>query len=1174
MLREIIKEHTIALANLNETGRALALGKFASADYLLHVLVEKQAAMVRLVEVATGQVKLEEQVALAGDLALSSVAIREKVLAALCPESQAANRLTVGITAFLNRSVTDRSDQLGVELQKALRKRLRQEAWAVVLERQYPTALLNEVDLARVGLVRDNAVEKLPPADIVILGSMQDADNEYLADKPWVVKLDLTLRLGEHSSQISQMCRSDDVEKAAEAVLQKIDELRRRSTSRTVVPEKELWRRQALYLMPRQVETWQKNVLIPNFAWLSDLHQFETIRAWENVLLLDNNDPDAMTHLGVYLISCNRGLWIYSGLPVSVKRAAAAKCVAGSRLVERALAMQPTRERAASYIFCLKPMIKESPARAKEMVRYIADHPDQFKGLPDFPWLKIAQTQLVGTTEDKHFAELDRVLSHAAEDPNAVLISFPPGITRNGPVRQYTALLNPYTDSTDPVVQFIVHRALGELLCWQKRDPIALEHLDKAIASMKAAYQRCNASHCRSLNDIYRLRIEACQYLGLEEEAKETALAGVTHFMTGSHLGNGDDSAGWLFRYCVTEAFGEGEEEKSLAICDAYLTLAKQHWERHKDWPRISAKREELLAKLAGKPVPDMNDLRFVVGSDSELHHDLSWIRMAATKENLWFAPSPTGRMQAMFCPHDGNTASKLPVARFVRCVAATKDAVFFGGSQGLYKLDTEGKLLKHYSQSDPSFPGYGIRDICAGGEKIYFIFQGSPRSGVAVLDHKTDTISVLAPSSRNTTWKTEPVDGISRIWWDSVTPRLYACGYWNWSHLKQPPKLVREYGWSPQDNTWQRYRLEDAPQFVVSQGNETLLVRVEGDQTEFHFLKSGEKLSAKVPVPSLMGEPAWDERRIWVPTASGLYEIDRATSHISWLAYQDGNAFFSLLKHDNRLYVATAHGLYYRELSLGSSPSVPAEQPMVAVTKKAPGSITTSDIIDSGIDLAAFPVELILEDNTKAKVTITLDNNQTLCKALPGTVRLDLRAVNDGKHNVYFHCPGYTSQWISVDISNGKVSCGRDKVTMFRTRYVVLRYAFNTNSERNLEGVGVEQHRVALSHWTGFEPCKSDWQIWQGSTDGALFGDTLYLQFHRWSSDYGFAKPAPGVSYEQMKEAPQSGYRCENIKAEKGLVLFFRVNGDESKEGLGYGKILVEDVTKTPPDDIQVFSR
>ncbi len=88
------------------------------------------------------------------------------------------------------------------------------------------------------------------------------------------------------------------------------------------------------------------------------------------------------------------------------------------------------------------------------------------------------------------------------------------------------------------------------------------------------------------------------------------------------------------------------------------------------------------------------------------------------------------------------------------------------------------------------------------------------------------------------------------------------------------------------------------------------------------------------------------------------------------------------------------------------------------------------------------------------------------------------------------------------------------------------------------------------------------------------MFGDTPYLDFHRYSTGFGFAKPPAGVSYEKMTVAPESGYRCEDIKAEKGLVLYCRVNGNRATKGLGYGKILVEDVTEIPPDDVRVLDR
>ena len=41
-------------------------------------------------------------------------------------------------------------------------------------------------------------------------------------------------------------------------------------------------------------------------------------------------------------------------------------------------------------------------------------------------------------------------------------------------------------------------------------------------------------------------------------------------------------------------------------------------------------------------------------------------------------------------------------------------------------------------------------------------------------------------------------------------------------------------------------------------------------------------------------------------------------------------------------------------------------------------------------------------------------------------------------------------------------------------------------------------------------------------------------------------------------------------MKAKKDLALYCRVNGNRAGT-LGYGKVLVEDVTETPPKDVRV---
>ena len=35
------------------------------------------------------------------------------------------------------------------------------------------------------GLVRDKTIERLSPANLVVLGTMQDVDSNYVPGKPW-----------------------------------------------------------------------------------------------------------------------------------------------------------------------------------------------------------------------------------------------------------------------------------------------------------------------------------------------------------------------------------------------------------------------------------------------------------------------------------------------------------------------------------------------------------------------------------------------------------------------------------------------------------------------------------------------------------------------------------------------------------------------------------------------------------------------------------------------------------------------------------------------------------------------------------------------------------------------------------------------------------------------------
>lgn len=671
---------------------------------------------------------------------------------------------------------------------------------------------------------------------------------------------ELNLRLRGRAGHSSQTFRSDAVAAAAAEVMRKIEELRRTPVPESMVPEKELWRRQALYLMPKPYPRSGAG-LNPNFPPTSELSQRELIRAWENVLLLDENDPEAMMHLGACLIGFDQARACNDPKKV-------AQWIAGSRLVERALSVEPTRDRAATYYNCIQQFLcwKVAPRRSREMAQYVLDHPGQCGDFVSGHSIKIALTMPAQAADNTDFARFQAALSNAKNDQDAVMLVFPPGLTRDFPLTPFTTFLTPYLDSPDPLVQFVVQRAMGELLCWGKRDPAALEHFDKAIAVTDAAYRRCR-THRGGLNNIYRLRIEACEYLGLSEEVADTAWAGARHFLEVGRIDPDfhlDYSIGWLYEFCVTKAMKAGEEKEAIELCNAYLAGAEENWQQYDGWPRVAAKPEELLARLAGKTLPDMSRLRRIMEADSLLgqsNRELAAMRMAAAAGKLWFVllSSQNDRRRLVYDP-------------------------------GRHEVSE-------------------VYGLCAGGGKLYVAFRGPPQSGIAVLDPATGRISILAPSSRDASREQEPIDRMQRLLWDAVTPRLYACGYEN---LNPRPLLLTDvYGWSPQDRTWQRHAVEEAPRFVVSDGGETLVVRVVGERSEFHFVKANQTVSALVPLPRLMGEPAWDGHRIWVPTASGLYEIDRATAEVRWLAYQDGSQFLSLLKTGGRLYVAASRGLY-----------------------------------------------------------------------------------------------------------------------------------------------------------------------------------------------------------------------------------------------------------------------
>ena len=191
------------------------------------------------------------------------------------------------------------------------------------------------------------------------------------------------------------------------------------------------------------------------------------------------------------------------------------------------------------------------------------------------------------------------------------------------------------------------------------------------------------------------------------------------------------------------------------------------------------------------------------------------------------------------------------------------------------------------------------------------------------------------------------------------------------------------------------------------------------------------------------------------------------------------------------------------------------------------------------------------------------------------GVNTIGIPQLRDGQHYLYLRAAGHAPQWVHVTVTDGKASPEAAEVTLWRRRYVLLRVAFNPKG-RALVGDGIETNRVAVAHWGLPDHFGHDWQVWQRGARGKkpTFGPEPWLDFHRIINGYGFADVPPGTKFDDVTEAPEAAaYQTESRPAVKGLLLYCRVNGDVRPPGqMGYGKVLVEDVTLKPPADRPVI--
>lgn len=226
----------------------------------------------------------------------------------------------------------------------------------------------------------------------------------------------------------------------------------------------------------------------------------------------------------------------------------------------------------------------------------------------------------------------------------------------------------------------------------------------------------------------------------------------------------------------------------------------------------------------------------------------------------------------------------------------------------------------------------------------------------------------------------------------------------------------------------------------------------------------------------------------------------------------------------------------------------------------------------------SALDMNLFLEDRRDIAVAVMwtrYGRDTAIATVRPGPVRVDCSTMRDGVHMLNFRAEGYASQQREIEIVNGKPKA-IPPIELFKSRYVIMRVAFAPTGKRGLTGSDLKETRVALPQFSAPEVlCSLDWEVRQNGEGGfkdAKYGKTPWLGFHHQYKKFGFVRAGETETYDSLHTAPVDGYSSEELRVVKGLLLYYRNTGNGTTDQ-GYGKLLVEDVTESPPTGVPVMS-
>jgi len=915
-LEEVLREQGLGAHGLADATEAARIGSLVQADLLVCLRPDEDGLHVSVVAVNDAKVLVEKKVESRVDIFLSAREIAELVLAASGRGRALEGRLTVGIGPIVNESPTGRLDKVGDEIAARLRARLRHTDWAVVLERRYPTPLLAEVDLVRAGLAGGGS-ETVPPADIVLVGRYRETARTFAPDAEMPFRLHMTITSGREAGEGVEFDldgTSGSLDSVAREVLARIEAERGRLTPDEAAapsPPEEIARlkKLALYLMSGWVN--YADLGLRNYGWHGERGSEAArlaARAWENILLLGGDDPEAKLLLGVCLSA--QYFRVTQSAKSGLRKSYTEHQLRRScQLIEAGFMAKTTPDGATFYRGAASYMQRRGD---KRMLRYVVEHPEVFGKLESFV------TEMTDASSDeRRFLDCYReALTAFDERPHEALI-----LLREAPVvfkdsrDRSIEFLRDLTSHPHVGLRFFAETLLSRQL-WYARDPSCVDHYARAYSLYTEAMNVYRTMKWPGMwhgeaNKIHHEARQVCEFYGKEGRCRDMFDRVVSDYLeSGRKLHDVSDCIAPLVSFYARE----GSIEKGYRLCEKIVREYALTSPLHERW-RVYELREVFAARRDGRALPGFGHLQRIEGPVGP-HGN---VRMTLAGGRLWAVLASGEQHGAAYSCEFGRGKLKRIASvdsRGVTSVAAAGGRLCFGTwDKGLYVLDLRGKPMANLRASRGELPYQGVINMCSDGEVVYASVGKHLRTGVVRLDPVKLEVQLLAPTQRGADVRKEPVGGARNLWWEPETSTLWVGNFYE--------RRTCQFNWGSRLFAYRESRWSLAGPFVephclaVCEGRSLWIsaripsAKKEARAVTMKLHPDETVLQSDHPLLAFVRDAAWDETRLWLPTVAGLYEVDRATGQMRCIAHKDGTPVYSILKDGQCLYLGARDGIY-----------------------------------------------------------------------------------------------------------------------------------------------------------------------------------------------------------------------------------------------------------------------